>query len=208
MAITPDWATKTFSVPQGDLTLVSGTLYEMNTESYFRSNINSLMAGEDGIVFEDSISHNTEVTVAGTTFARTIEMINGYSLTFTPNSQWSVRYTGSNNNLFDIKSGILNQNQVQVIPANSAGLQTVTTGSGLSAAQDTKLTEVHNELHNIEGTTDHSGLMKLISAALAGKLAGAATTTVTIRDIGDTKNRITATVDADGNRTVVTHDTS
>ena len=50
--------------------------------------------------------------------------------------------------------------------------------------------------------------MKLISAALAGKLAGAATTTITIRDIGDTKDRITATVDADGNRTVVTHDTS
>ena len=208
MAITPDWATKTFSVPQADLTLISGTLYEMDTETYFRSGINSIMAGEDGIVFEDSIRHSTEVTVAGTTFARAIEVINGYSLTFTPNSQWTVRLAGSNNNLFDVENNILNQNQVQVIAQNSAGLIVTTTGSGLSAAQDTKLTEIHNELHDIEGTLDMSALMKLISAALAGKLSGAATTTVTIRDVNDTKDRITATVDANGNRTVVVHDTS
>ena len=45
-------------------------------------------------------------------------------------------------------------------------------------------------------------------AALVGKLSGAATTTVTIRDVNDTKNRIIATVDADGNRTAVTEDVS
>ena len=50
--------------------------------------------------------------------------------------------------------------------------------------------------------------MRLMLAALAGKLSGAATTTVTIRDAADAKNRIVATVDADGNRTAVTHDTS
>jgi ActR/RegA family two-component response regulator len=48
--------------------------------------------------------------------------------------------------------------------------------------------------------------LRLISAASAGKLSGAATTTVTIRNVGDTKNRITATVDADGNRSAVTTD--
>jgi hypothetical protein len=48
--------------------------------------------------------------------------------------------------------------------------------------------------------------MRLMLAALAGKLSGAATTTVTIRDATDTKNRITATVDTDGNRTAVVHD--
>lgn len=47
---------------------------------------------------------------------------------------------------------------------------------------------------------------RLMAAALAGKLSGAATTTVTIRDITDTKDRITATVDADGNRTAITLD--
>ncbi len=45
-------------------------------------------------------------------------------------------------------------------------------------------------------------------AAAAGKLSGAATTTIKIRDTGDSKDRVTATVDADGNRTAVTLDTT
>ncbi len=51
--------------------------------------------------------------------------------------------------------------------------------------------------------------LRLNAAALAGKLSGAATTTVTIRNaVADSKNRIVATVDADGNRTAVTTDVS
>ncbi len=50
--------------------------------------------------------------------------------------------------------------------------------------------------------------LRLVSAALFGKLSGAATTTVAIRDFGDTKNRISATVDADGNRAAVVTDAS
>ncbi len=121
MAISINWATKVFTIPQADLTLVSGTLYEMDTEAV-RQEINAIMDNADGMAFEDPILHNTEVTVAGTTFARTIEMINGYSIEFSPNSAWSVRFTGSNNNLFDVENGILVQNQVQVISNNSAGL--------------------------------------------------------------------------------------
>lgn len=48
--------------------------------------------------------------------------------------------------------------------------------------------------------------MRLMSAALAGKLSGAATASVVIRNVGDSKDRITATVDANGNRTAVTTD--
>lgn len=50
--------------------------------------------------------------------------------------------------------------------------------------------------------------LRLVLAATAGKLSGAATTTVTIRNVGDSKNRIVATVDSDGNRTAVTTDVS
>jgi len=50
--------------------------------------------------------------------------------------------------------------------------------------------------------------LRLVLAACAGKLSGAATTTNTIRDVGDAKNRIVATVDADGNRSAVTLDVS
>ncbi len=48
--------------------------------------------------------------------------------------------------------------------------------------------------------------LKLCLAALAGKLSGAATTTITIRAADDSKNRIVAICDADGNRTAVTLD--
>ena len=47
---------------------------------------------------------------------------------------------------------------------------------------------------------------RLLVAAESAKLSGAATTTIVIRNFGDSKNRITATVDADGNRTAVTYD--
>jgi hypothetical protein len=47
---------------------------------------------------------------------------------------------------------------------------------------------------------------RVMAAALGGKLSGAATTTVTVRDVTDAKARITATVDASGNRSAVTLD--
>lgn len=50
--------------------------------------------------------------------------------------------------------------------------------------------------------------LRIMAAALAGELSGAATTTITIRNITDTKARITATVDADGNRSAVSLDAS
>lgn len=50
--------------------------------------------------------------------------------------------------------------------------------------------------------------LRLMLSALAGKLSGAATTTVTIRDTNDGINRIVATVDSSGNRSAVTLDAS
>jgi len=48
---------------------------------------------------------------------------------------------------------------------------------------------------------------RLIAAASAGKLSGAATTTIVIRNaVQDSKARITATVDPDGNRSAITSD--
>jgi len=128
VAITIDNLTQVITVPQADLTLISGTLYEMDTEVDFRQKIIAALATEECITEIDAIRHNAEVTVAGVTFARTIEIINGYSVTFTPDSQWTVRLVGSNNNIFDVENGVLNQNQVQVISQNSAGLQIVSGG--------------------------------------------------------------------------------
>jgi hypothetical protein len=58
----------------------------------------------------------------------------------------------------------------------------------------------------VEGAETLRQAIRLVRAALVGKLSGAATTTVTIRDAADSKARITATVDADGNRSAVSTD--
>lgn len=50
--------------------------------------------------------------------------------------------------------------------------------------------------------------LRLMLSALVGKLSGAATPTVRIRDTGDATDRIVATVDVDGNRSAVTLDSS
>jgi fibronectin-binding autotransporter adhesin len=49
--------------------------------------------------------------------------------------------------------------------------------------------------------------LRLIAAATAGKISGASTTTITIRNAYvDDKDRIIATVDGDGNRSAITYD--
>lgn len=48
--------------------------------------------------------------------------------------------------------------------------------------------------------------LRLIAAATAGKLAAGSGSTIAIRNVGDSKTRITATVDGSGNRTAVEYD--
>ncbi len=56
----------------------------------------------------------------------------------------------------------------------------------------------------IEGTVTHQQALRGILSACAGKASGLATTTAVYRDTTDAIDRITATVDADGNRSAVT----
>jgi hypothetical protein len=58
----------------------------------------------------------------------------------------------------------------------------------------------------VEGSTTVRQLLRAFASALASKVSGAGTTTIVFRDIGDTKDRITATVDASGNRSAITLD--
>jgi hypothetical protein len=57
-----------------------------------------------------------------------------------------------------------------------------------------------------DGALDLQEMMRIILAATAGKSTGGGTVTLTFRDSADSKARITATVDASGNRTAMTLD--
>lgn len=58
----------------------------------------------------------------------------------------------------------------------------------------------------VEPGWSEKAIMRLIAAALAGKLSGAPGGPIVIRDVNDLVDRIVATVDANGNRTAVTLD--
>ncbi len=55
-----------------------------------------------------------------------------------------------------------------------------------------------------DGTLTIDESLRVLIAGMAGILSGAATTTITIRNIANTQNVIVATVDANGNRSAVT----
>lgn len=115
-----DWPNKLITVLRSELTLISGTLYELDTD-WFRLQLKAQEDTIDGIVWPRTHDHVGGYTVAGITYARKVEILNGYKVQF-EDGQYTVRLVGSNNNIFDVAGGILVQNQVQVISNNSAGL--------------------------------------------------------------------------------------
>jgi hypothetical protein len=172
VALSIDWTTRTILVPQSYLTPIGGTLYELDTNQW-RLDVLDIMDAE-GIAYPDPIRHNTEVTVAGTTFARTIEVINGYHVEF-ENGAYTVRLAGSNNNLFDVENGVLIQNTVQVIAQNSAGLVVVQQAADMDF---TLLRKVMTNKNVTDPTTgimtvyDDDGVTVLLTAAIYEDAAG------------------------------------
>jgi len=130
MAFSFDHNTFVFTIPKTDLTHVVGTLYKYDTEA-FREEMISFLDSEEGIPLPDTHDHNTTALVVGILYARAIVMRFPYTITF-EDGQYSVILEGSNNNIFDVEGGILNQNQVQIIPGNSAGLIIKEIGSGVT----------------------------------------------------------------------------
>ena len=95
-----------------------------------------------------------------------------------------------------------------VVPANvwdsmfGASTLNVNVSTMSSAAVDSILDDP------VEGSYTMRQLLRLMAAALFGKASGGGTATITFRDTGDSKDRITATVTSNGNRTTVVLDGS
>lgn len=115
--ISVNWETKVITVPKSYLLLVSGSVYQLDTNQ-FRLDLRDLEdeVGE-GMLYPNTHNHVAPITVSGVALARVIEIINGYSITF-EDGHYRVILTGSNNNILDVT----NVNQVSIAPTNSAGL--------------------------------------------------------------------------------------
>lgn len=116
-----DWATKIIHVLKTDsfMSLVQSTptvIYDCALND-FRLGLKDIEDSSDGMAFLRTHKHNTEVALGGLTFARVIEIINDYTITF-EDGQYAVNLVGANTNIADK----VNVNQVSIRPQNSAGL--------------------------------------------------------------------------------------
>ena len=115
-----DWPTGVITIYKTDsfMSFQGGNIYDMDTNA-FRLAVMEQEAGEQGIIWPNVFSHNTVVTLAGIDYARIIEVLSPYTITFDDTGgAWVCNLLNSNNNVLDVT----NLTSVQVRSNNSAGL--------------------------------------------------------------------------------------
>jgi hypothetical protein len=118
VALGIDWPNRLILVPQADLTPLGPGLFQLDLNA-FRLELKDREDDVDGMVYLDTHRHNTETTLSGTTFARSVEIINGYRVEFEDvGGPYTVVVSGGNHNIADVKI----VNQVSLVVNNSAGL--------------------------------------------------------------------------------------
>ncbi len=145
MAISVSWPTGVISIPQSYLTSLGSGVYSLDVDA-LRLDLKALEDDEEGIVWPDTHTHNTEVTISGTTYSRFVSFINGYAIDFEDGS-YTVKCLGANHNIGDVKV----VDSVSLIIGNSAGLITVTSGSGVTTQDKTDIAALINP-HTTEKT--------------------------------------------------------
>lgn len=212
-------------VPKIDLTYILGTLltetagqiagafkkwFDVATPTGTVNSIPNAIAGAAGGLFIAGTNAATTITTALTT-------------TFTGNLTGNVggNVAGSVGSVTGNVGGNVAGSVASVVGnvgGNVAGGVGFVAGSiGGDLAGDV-LGNVDGSVATLTQLTDTNGVetglsiiqaLRVIAAATGGTLSGAATTTITIKNaVANDKNRITATVDTDGNRTAIVYDLS
>lgn len=123
MAIDVDWTgvdTNPYRiyVPRADMPIiqVSPEIRSFDVAA-FKTELGTLQAEVDGIMWTDTFIHKSETLLSGITYARFVEIIPPYTVEF-EDGQYVVQSFGANHNVADVKI----ENQVGIIVQNSAGL--------------------------------------------------------------------------------------
>jgi len=130
-----NWVAKEITIPTSDLTLVSGTRYKLDMWKFLVEirRLESVLT--EGMWAPQILDHtNKQLDFAGANYAGFDKLLNGYKVKFS-GSATRVDLAGSNNDLVD---NLINTG-VSVVPSNSAGLQIVSVGSGLSPEEHDQL---------------------------------------------------------------------
>lgn len=97
-------------------------------------------------------------------------------------------------------------NPALTINQSISGTLVETGVSGLTPTESAYLTDINGQLTGIENGMDHNQLMRALFSSICCKLSGAPTGPIYTRDMTDTKDRMTVTVDEYGNRTAIVWD--
>jgi len=121
MPLVIDFPNKIIKPDRADMTLIQSTpieIYQLDLNT-FHEGMRNLEDDEGGIWADVTHDYASPTTLSGVTYARLIEIINSYTVTFLPDSAWVVQIVGGNSNVGDR----INPNNVSVQVSNSAGLQ-------------------------------------------------------------------------------------
>lgn len=129
MTVSIDHVTNIITIEQLDMTLVQSSpfdIYELDLD-VLHNTLRTLEANEESTIYPRTHDHNTVVTIGGLVLARVVVILDPYTLTF-EDGVYAVQFVGANTNLIDKT----NLNNVSFREGNTAGLQIVTQGSGVT----------------------------------------------------------------------------
>jgi len=138
MAYTVNWTTKVITVPLADLTLISGSNYSLSTTDFWIEMRRLEASPIDGLWAEQAIEYVNTQLLSGITYSAIVKLINGYTWD-TDTTNKNISLIGFNSNLLD---AFIPGSGISVLANNSAGLQIVSVGSGLSAGEQAELTDL------------------------------------------------------------------
>lgn len=208
MTISVDWPAGVITVPKADTVLtgtdpISGREIRSFDTDAFHENLRSEEETAAGRAWPITHFWNAEATLGGVTYAPQFIVVNNYQVEF-ENGSYRVVFTSTNNNIADFSV----VNDVSIQPGNSAGLQIVTSGSGVTEQDKLDIADRVAD-RNYEGTYSLEDMMWILFAGDAGNVSGAPGGPIEIRDPSTGLTiRVRATVDANGNRTVTLIDPS
>ena len=152
-APTINYLTKVISVPQSFLTFVSGVLWTLDTNA-FRIALRDLEDNEAGEPQPITHNHNTSVLLGGVQYARVIEILSPYTITFEETgTPYIVSLAGSNNNILEKT----NLGTVQILSNNSAGLINVAEIQRAAYGEQVWIDQANSTGKAVAGTTYPTG---------------------------------------------------
>lgn len=185
-AITPDTTTVYHLIPMAPAPAATANLPEVSVAAILTAALADLFAEDSGTTYASA--------VAGSVVKEIADNAGGSALTEAgiADAVWDEAQSGHTT------AGTFGElaTEIAQIITDIAALNDPTAAAIAAAI----LAEV------VEGSFTVQQSLALQNSAAAGKVSGAATTSMALRDLADTLDRMSPTVDADGNRSAITYD--